>query len=224
MPFRRIFLAKNQIYHLFNRGAGKQIIFREKRDYARALEVMGYYQYAKPDLRFSYYDRLQKEEKDGFLEELKRKGEKQIEFLTYCLIPNHYHLVAKELEDNGIINFMHNYQESYAKYYNAKYKRKGAMFESNFKAVRIETDEQFLHVCRYVHLNPYTTYLVKKITELEDYTWSSFPDYLGKREPFLTSIGFLMGFFKGVEKLKSFTFDQADYQRRLEELKHFALD
>ena len=94
-----------------------------------------------------------------------------------------------------------------------------------FKAVMIETDEQLLHVSRYIHLNPSTGYLVE-IKDLENYPWSSFKDYL-VGQPTLNNfldINQVLDLAAKPGYYKQFVFDQADYQRKLGEIKHLTLE
>lgn len=91
-----------------------------------------------------------------------------------------------------------------------------------FKAVRIESDEQLLHISRYIHLNPVTSYLVKIETLLE-YPWSSFKDYLGENAS-MVARDKVLGHFRSKEDYKRFVFDQASYQRELERIKHLTLE
>lgn len=80
-----------------------------------------------------------------------------------------------------------------------------------------------IHVSRYIHLNPYTGYVVKTLEELKKYPWSSFPDYLlGKSQ--IVDIEFILSFFGSGKKYKKFVFDQADYQRRLKEIEHMLFE
>ena len=76
-----------------------------------------------------------------------------MEIICYCLMPNHLHLLLRQLMDGGISKFMSNFANSYTRYFNTKSKRKGPVFEGKFKAKRIETDEQLLHLSRHIHLN-----------------------------------------------------------------------
>jgi len=111
-------------------------------------------------------------------------------------------------------------QNSYTKYFNFKRKRIGSLFQGIFKAIRVETDEQLIHLSRYIHLNPYSSYIVKSIKDLKTYPWSSLPDYLGKQKyPFLKK-KFILDFFKSKRDYQEFVFNQADYQKELEKIKH----
>jgi putative transposase len=207
---------------VFNRSVGSQPIFISQPNLKRALEVASFYSYSDPPLRFSHYNCLENKEK--FLFELKLNCPKLIDLFSFCLMPNHFHFLIKQSEDSGIQKFMRNFQNSYAKYFNIKTKRHGALFQSQFKAVRIETDEQLLHVCRYIHLNPFSSFVINSIEELENYAWSSLPDYLGKRKLELINKQFILNYFSSLDKFKSFTYDRADYQKKLKELEYFTLE
>lgn len=226
MPYRRTRIVVGEIYHIFNRSVASQPIFIRQKDYLRALEVIKYYSYSKTNLRFSHFQRLPLKQKSDFIASLSKNGnvEKRIKILAFCLMPNHIHFLIKEEINHGITTFMRNFQNSYAKYYNIKTKRAGALFQSMFKAVRIETEEQILHVSRYIHLNPYSSYIVKRKEDLNNYQWSSFPEYISKQKPEIVSTDILSEYFPSVEKLISFTLNQADYQRKLENIKHLTFE
>lgn len=86
----------------------------------------------------------------------------------------------------------------------------------------MEDNEQFLHVNRYIHLNPVTSYLVE-LDDLENYEFSSYQEYLGKRNGFCNTQE-ILSHFKNIEAYKKFIDDQADYARRLENIKHLLLE
>lgn len=222
MALRSHPIVTEEIYHVFNRSVGSQPVFLGQKNCNRAFEVFQFYSFLNPPLRFSHYNRLENKEK--FLLEVKSKCTRLIDLYSFCLMPNHFHFLVKQLEEKGILTFMANFQNSYAKYFNKKNERHGALFQSQFKAVRIETDEQLLHVCRYIHLNPFSSFIVKSIGELENYQWSSLPDYLGKRSLEFVNDKFIMNYFSSIDKFKSFTYDHADYQKKLKELEYFTLE
>lgn len=224
MPLRLHPIVTSEIYHVYNRSVGSQPIFLNQSDFKRAIEVADFYCHSKTPLRFSHFNRLETKEKEILLSELRSNCPKQVDLLSFCLMQNHFHFLVKQLEDFGITNFMRSFQDSYAKYFNTKRERHGALFQTQFKAVRIETDEQLLHVCRYIHLNPFSSFLVKSIEELKDYQWSSLPDYIGRRSSKFVNSEFILNFFSSIDKFESFTYDQADYQRKLKELEYFTLE
>ena len=222
MPYRRIPFVVHEIYHVFNRSIAREPIFINKRDYERVLHVIEFYSYNKPGLRFSFFNRLPQEQRSHYLNNLKAKHRKSIGIMSYCLMPSHVHFVLEEIEEGGIARFMSNIQNSYAKYFNTKNKRSGSLFQSMFKAVRIETDEQLLHVVRYIHLNPLTSYVVKERGDLEKYPWSSYQEYLGQAR--ISNPHSVLRFYQSLEEFIIFTLDQTDYQRELDKVKHLILD
>ncbi len=222
MPLRITPLATGEIYHVFNRGINRQSTFTSRKEYQRAILAIKFYQVATPPASLSKVLTLPVDLKDRVIEDME-KAERQVEIISFCLMPNHFHFLLKQKKDGGISKFMGNFQNSYTRYYNTRNERDGAIFLTQFKAVRIVSDEQLIHVSRYIHLNPYTGYVIKTLKELEDYLWSSFPDYIkGKSTLILNDL--VMGFFKNPESYKKFVFDQADYQRELKTVEHLILE
>jgi len=137
-----------------------------------------------------------------------------VEILAFCLMSNHYHLLIRPLFDDGVFKFMKKLNTGYAKYFNEKYSRKGALFEGRYKLVPIIEQSHFIHIPYYIHLNPLDFVAhewrhrqlnnpQKAIEFLENYRWSSHLDYLGKKNfPSVTSREFLLEIFGGAEKYK----------------------
>lgn len=221
MPYHKIPIVAGEIYHIFNRSVAQQPIFLNSRDYLRAVEVLKFYQYGKPPLRYSFYNRLPKDQKEKFLSQLESM-KKIVDIICFCLMPNHFHFLIRNLTENGIREFISNFQNSYAKYFNVKHQRTGNLFQPMFKAVRIESNEQLIHVSRYIHLNPVTAYIIEA-DGLESYPWSSYPTYMNSIMDF-TKKESILGFFKSVEEYKKFVLDQVDYQRELDKIKHLTLE
>lgn len=158
------------------------------------------------------------------MDSLHKINDKLVDIICFCLMPNHFHLLLNQLKDNGISKFMANLQNSFTRYFNTKHERIGHLLQGQFKAVLIEDDNQLLHVSRYIHLNPYSSYVVKDLESLEQYLWSSFPEYLGKVAAEICNKEIILSQFKDKKDYKKFVFDQADYQRRLEEIKHLVIE
>lgn len=224
MTIRKAPLIVNEIYHVFNRSIARQPIFLSNYDYQRALDILTFYSYFDPPLRFSHYKRLPESQRKEFMGNLRKRGEKQVEIFAFCLMPNHVHFLIKEIKEKGISTFMSNLQNSYAKYFNIKTERSGSLFQTMFKAVRIETDEQLIHVARYIHLNPITAYLLKNIEDLITYPWSSFSIYMGKSVSDILNTNIILGYFSSIDEFLKFTKDQIAYQRELDKIKHLALE
>lgn len=224
MPYRRTILANGEIYHVFNRSVARQLIFLSDTYYQRVLEVLSYYNNLNVPVRYSHFSRLPASTKNEILESLNKENQKLVQILAFCLMPNHVHFLIKEIRDKGISTFMRKFQNSYAKYFNTKTERSGSVFQSMFKAVRILTDEQLLHVARYIHLNPVTAFILKSVEELSNYPWSSYPIYIGKQSSDIISTNEILNFFATKDKLIEFTRDQVEYQRQLDKIKHLLLE
>jgi len=222
MPGRTIPLVTGEIYHIFNRGINKQPTFTNKKEYKRALNTIQFYRYVKPPMSLSKFLKLEDKKQNDIIDVLKQR-KKLVEIYCFCFMPNHFHFLVRQREDKGISIFLSNLQNSYTKFFNTKHNRDGSLFSDQFKAVRIETDEQLTHVSRYIHLNPYTGYVVKSLEELENYYWSSFPEYLKASGQFI-DIYFVLSFFKNQKEYKQFIYDQADYQRELKEIEHLMFE
>ncbi len=173
-------------------------------------------------MTLSKFLRLDETKKQDVLKAL-RQSKKLVDIFCYCLMPNHFHLLLRQKEDQGIAKFLSNLQNSYTRYFNISHERDGSLFLDQFKAVRTETDEQLVHISRYIHLNPFTGYVTKSLEELENYNWSSFPDYFKKEDTFIEK-DFILSFFKSSTQYKKFVYNQADYQRRLKEIEHLSLE
>lgn len=213
MPYRIVPLITGEIYHIFNRGVEKRDIFTEKREYKRFLETAFYYQRADIKIRFS--------QAQAEIDEIDSQNEKLIEIFVYCLMPNHFHFLLRQLQDGGTSTFIRKLLNSYTRYFNIKHKRIGPLFQGQFKAIRIETDEQLVHVSRYIHLNPIVDYLVK---DLRQYEWSSYPEYTGLSKNSFCDKEEILSFFKSTKNYESFVLDHMDYAKRLEEIKHLTLE
>lgn len=224
MPKRKTPLISSQIYHIFNRSVAQLPIFRSKREFGIFTNLIEYYRFESPQLRFSHYSRLNKERKNNTLIYLYAKNQCKVNIYAFCIMANHYHLLVQQKSENGISDFIRLIQNSYAHYINIKSKRFGSLFQSPFKGIRIETDEQFMHVARYIHLNPITSYTLKNIEELDSYEWNSFADYTGSRNRRFIDKLYLLSFYKDYKQFRTFTYDNVDYQRHLEYIKHLTID
>lgn len=134
---------------------------------------------------------------------------------------NHFHFLVSQVKVGGISKFMAKFTNSYTKYFNTKHQRVGPLFQGIFKAVHVESDEQLIHLSRYIHLNPVTGFIVKP-DELENYQWSSYPNYLKNLKSEEEKV--VMDFFKSTQDYKKFVLDHADYQKKLKEIDFLTID
>ncbi len=222
MALRKTILATNEIYHIYNRGVEKRLIFLNKRDYTRFMDVTNYYRFVNCPIKFSYFKKLAVKERENILRKLEEESRRLVDILAFCLMPNHFHFLLRQLADKGISKFMAKITNGFSHYFNIRHDRSGHLFQGNFGAVRIEDDEQFMHVSRYIHLNPVTSYLIG-IENLASYEYSSYPEYIDKSSGF-TNIKESLSYFNNPKKYKEFVEDHADYGKRLTDIEHLTLE
>jgi putative transposase len=214
-------LVNGEIYHVFNRSIAHEPILKSNRLLTRALELVDFYRFPQK-LRYSFFKRLPNDPKNQYLGWLKTISP-LIEIYAFCFMPNHFHLLVKQLVDKGIEKSISNFQNSLAKYYNLLSQRAGPVFQKPFKAKRISSNEEFLHISRYIHLNPVTS-LIVKFDELKDYRWTSFPCFITQGNFDLVSTDIILELIGSKRKYKSFVENQADYQRKLHLIKHLVIE
>jgi len=148
---RKIKFGKGEYYHIFNRGVDKRIIFSDSRDFQRFLQSMKEFNIVQPigSILESHF----RKKKFGNLVSKDSEDEKLVNFICYCLNPNHYHFILEQLADRGIEKFMHRIGTGYTKFFNKKYKRSGSLFQSSFRAIHIGSDEYLMHLSAYINLN-----------------------------------------------------------------------
>lgn len=183
--------------------------FNKKWDYHRFLKTTLYYQLEGPKPKFSTFD-----------PRILAHKEKIIDIICYCFMPNHFHFLLRQRKEKGITEFMAKLTNSYTKYFNSKNRRVGPLFQGEFKAVRIETNEQLIHLSRYIHLNPIINYVAKN---LDSYQWSSYPEYIREGNG-VCDKNMILGQFNLADGYKQFVLDQESYARELEFIKHQLLD
>ncbi|MBL7156716.1 MAG: transposase [Candidatus Omnitrophica bacterium] len=211
------------VYHVFNKSIAGFKIFNNNYDYLRMMAAVYYYQVENPAVNFSKFARSYTT-KTNYLSNKASfliGKEKLAEIIAYCLMPTHLHFILQPLREYGISIFTNNLLNSYTRYFNLKHKRKGPLWESRSKKVLVETDEQLLHLTRYVHLNPVTAYLVEKP---EEWKHSSYREYIPEnndKEKLCRYEGLLhieAGWYKG------FVINGISYQRELAEIKTLLFD
>ncbi len=181
---RTVSLNTDCIYHIYNRGVEKRKIFLDSDYYSRFISLLKHslsYKYPYSLVIRSLKEAKSKKSKQEFLRRLETKRiNPPVEIISFCLMPNHYHLTIKQLVKDGVSDFMHRIGTAYTKYFNILQDRSGRLFEGTFKAVQVESEEQLIHLTRYQHINPHSLDLTPK--EIVNYPWSSLPTYLGGKK------------------------------------------
>mgnify|MGYP000371373735 CR=1 FL=1 len=218
MAYRKIPLVEGELYHIFSKSIAGFKIFQSDRDFERMLDTMKFYTMASTPCRYSWFSELSK--KNKYLEEMNANKSKNIvKIIAYCFMPTHIHLILQQLQNNGISKFMNLLLKSYSKYFNCKIKRKGPLWEGRFQNVLVDTDEYFLHLSRYIHLNPVTAFLVDKP---EQWIFSSYNEYIGKTKN--RNCEFSEYLTLKPESYEKFANDRAGYQRELARIKHLIIE
>lgn len=211
-------MKTGSIYHIMNKSIERYVIFNNEAEYFRMQQLIQYYQTENPPVRFSYFLSWRKDKnaftnKDNYLRKL-------VQIIAYCLMPTHIHFVLRGLKDNAISVYINKLLNSYSRYFNTKHRRKGPLWVGRFKRAIVETDEQLIHLTRYVHLNPVTAYLVDKP---ELWRFSSYHEYIGKQtKERVCQFNHILE-INPVE-YKKFVEDRISYQRQLEVIKGLILE
>ena len=146
---------------------------------ARKLSKSGFYHIV---FRGINHQNIFEEEQDFeyMLEIFKKlKQEMQFEIHAYCLMTNHVHILLKENQTGDISTIIKRLLTKYVMKFNKKYQRSGALIGSRYKSKVVEVDEYFIPLIVYIHQNPLRAGIVKK---LENYRYSSYCEYIGKRK------------------------------------------
>lgn len=214
---RKVALAENEYYHIFNRSIAGFKIFNTDYDFRRFVELLLFYNIPDIGMSYSFFNRLNQTAKNAMLG---AKGDSYVDIICYCIMPTHFHLVLKQLVENGITKYMSLLENSYSRYFNISHKRKGPLWESRFKNVRISTDEQLLHLTRYVHLNPTSAALVDDPLKWD---YSSYQEFVSDKSKLKICN------YNGIISLdhkeyRKFVNDRKDYQRDLSLIKSYLID
>jgi putative transposase len=221
-PRRREQLINNRVYHVFNRSISEFTIFNNIEEYIRMWDMLDLFRYLNFSYQYSQFVKLDDKTKKEIKQKLKVEDQMIVSIVAYCIMPTHLHLTLEQLADDGIKKYIGRVFDSYSKYFNIKHKRNGPLWAHRFKSVSVDTDEQLLHLTRYIHLNPTSVNLVKKP---EMWIFSSYRQYINMNDDAYLNIcnhSDLIG-IKGSE-YKEFVEDGIDYQRNISILKGITFD
>ncbi|TSC84548.1 MAG: hypothetical protein G01um101416_1062 [Microgenomates group bacterium Gr01-1014_16] len=219
---RNLVFSPGEYYHVFNRGVEKRPIFTEKRDYIRAQSTIFYYKHSHPPVKYSKYLSTPRDQRSKLNAALSQSA-KDVAILSYCLMPNHFHFLLRQESENGIPQFISKFSNSYTKYFNTKHTRVGPLLQGTFKAVIVESEEQLIHLSRYIHINPVVSSLIKKI-DLVSYPWSSMHEYITPTTYNLSDPSVIISIFRSTSKYLEFCQNHLAYAEELERIKHLTID
>ncbi len=183
-------------YHVYARGNSRNRIFRDEQDYLMFLHLFARYlspEEAKDPYGVSYpnfYNR--------------------VDLLAYCLMPNHFHLLVYQRQAKTLTSLMQSIMTSYSRYFNKKYNRTGALFESRFRASVISDDTYLMHITRYIHLNP---------RDWRNYEYSSLPYYLQRAQETWLRPERILELFPSQQNYLDFVADYEENKKMMDILK-----
>lgn len=224
MPTQRPELIEGEIYHIVLRGIEGRDIFLDESDFFRG--IFSLFEFNTTSLITIRERRKEREEFKKILKQVISRGrtpdiagyvrDPLVEILAFCLMPNHIHLLLRQLKLSGISKFLQKFGTGYAGYFNKKYNRVGHLFQGRFKIIHIKTNDQLKNVFVYIHTNPIALVApnwkdmgIKNPGQakrfLKKYRWSSYLDYIGKKNfPSVTEREFLLKVMGGKEECKKF--------------------
>lgn len=178
--------APGTYFHVYNRGNKKEDVFLDESDFRFFLLRLK--QYLFSDERDK--NRLNLLPKDSF------------SLISYCLMPNHFHLLLRQNLDTPTSKLLLRVCTSYSKYFNKKYDKVGHIFQDQFKQITIGDNDYLKWLSCYIHQNPKVAGLVGKIA---DYRWSSYQDFIGKDPNGICDKEIILSQFKSDDDFKDFT-------------------
>ena len=191
---RKFEFQTGEFYHIYNRGVDKREVFLDKWDYVRFLKSLREF---NNDSIYEQRVYARNRELMGLSPEASGLSP-LVEFITYCLNPNHFHFLLKQLRDNGIRIFMHKLGTGYTCYFNQKYNRSGSLFQGPFKAIHIKSDSYLLWLSGYINGNAE----IHRIAKAENWIWGSYLDYTGKRRGMLCNKNIILSQFETIEEYR----------------------
>jgi len=225
---RKEIFAIGQFYHIFNRGVDRRKVFLEDYDFSRFFQ--GMYEFNVIDPIGSLYENSfrKKDKKQSGCPafnpvwigqvELSEERKPLVNIVCHCLNPNHYHFILEQVAEKGIEKFMHRQGTGYTKYFNLKYERNGALFQGEYKAVHIDSNEYLLHLSAYINLNDRVHQLGSSASK------SSWQEYVDKKGKGFCQKDIVLGQFKNCCEYKKFALDSLEDIKARREIKDYLLE
>jgi putative transposase len=220
--------ASNTCWHVYNRGNRKQDIFLDNSDYIFFLRRLKEYLYPIPlkipikgfsDGNLQGGASLVEESHTPYIR--KSFPPDTYALLSYCLMPNHFHLEIKQNTDTPVSKLISRLGTSYSKYFNRKYNKVGGVFQDAFKACLIDNDSYLLWLSAYIHNNPKVGGLVESPDE---YPWSSYQDYIGLRNGTLCKKKLILENFTDVNEYKLFVDESREKILAMKLIQNYLID
>ncbi len=204
-------------FHVLNRGVDKRVIFLDDQDRLRFIHDLFEFNDQEPVNNLIYRFNKFKDIASPYIVSEAQQHQRKllVNVHAFNLLPNHYHILLSPLVENGITLFVKKLNIGYAKYFNNKYERSGALFQGRFKSVIIKNEAHFIHLPYYINVintldlkypecrNGNLSDVNGAVKFLDSYRWSSHLDYCGKKNfPSVTQRDLLLKFFGGTNGYK----------------------
>ena len=236
MAYQRPVLVNSEIYHVVSRSVGNTTVFDAEEDFYRG--IFSIYEFNN-DNRVNIWERRREraieKKKLGPTSLTQKNRDMFVEVLAFSFMPNHLHLILRQLKDDGISKFMQKFGTGYANYFNEKHKRQGHLF-NKFRAVHIKDDNQLKTAFVYVHTNLISMVEPgwkekgienpnKVIDFLENNKRHSYMDYLDKKNfPSVTQRDFLSETMGGAEGCKTYVDAWINHKKELNDWAEVVLE
>lgn len=192
---RRVVFGQGEFYHVYNRGVEKRVIFPGDRDYARFLFDVYAMNDPRPFLNSQFHYRglasIERLAQRRDADRRRTPWQRLVDVVCFCLLPNHFHLLLRQVAEGGVSRFMQKLGTAYTMYFNERHQRTGRLFEGPFKAKHVSSDRYFLPLTRYIHLNVLDLFEAewrergirspsRAREHLLEYPWSSYREFIGQ--------------------------------------------
>lgn len=157
-------------FHVFNKSIAGFNIFQKENCSQHFIELLDYYNNQIIPIKYSLAKQRELYKYENLLSP---NSTRLLKIICFCIMPDHYHLLIKTDATEKLSKFINDVENSYTRYFNIRFRRKGPLWQSPYKKVIIRSNEQLLHVSRYIHLNPTTKRLVNKTESWEYSSYAS---------------------------------------------------
>jgi len=192
---RKIKFTTGELYHIYNRGNNKRTIFSKPQDLNRFLQGMNDFNTINP-IGSLYLN--------SFRKELRGSTSKLVNFICYCLNPNHFHFIVKQTAEEGITKLMHRIGTGYTRYFNDQYENSGSLFQGRFKANLIDSNKYLLHLSAYINLNGDAHSLRGSASQLSISSWNEYIQGDEHKKNSLCNKKIILSQFKNLLEYKKF--------------------
>jgi len=229
-------LVNGEIYHVVSRSVGDATVFDDEKDFYRGIFCIYEFNNSKPvNMWIRRRNRIIEKKVLGRTSLTSQERDKFVEVLAFSFMPNHLHLILRQIKEGGISKFMQKVGTGFANYFNDRYERQGHVF-NKFRAIHIKNDNQLKNAFVYVHCNLISLIEPgwkeggvenpdKVIKFLENNKRHSYPDYLGNKNfSSVTERNFFLEAMGGASGCKTYVDSWIRYKKELKDWTNIILE